>query len=371
MSEFVSHEIALRQLVSRWLTNRFTYRLATILEKRCAIAPSYAQRLVEVMKELQRRRQATNVFAGKGGFITPRDLFRWAERGAVGYQQLAEDGFCILGERLRNDEERRVVQEVLEKVLKVSIDMEELYRREGQEPVDRLRSLLDQGSSSGDDPEREALAASLRGIVWTRSMARVFTLVDRCLRSSEPVLLVGETGTGKTTVCQLLAFMRGQRLQVLNCNQHTETSDFLGGFRPTRDREAATKRALELAGTIRSHPWVQTAQVPDLPPGLAGQDLAQAVRDLVKACEALLTARAAGSGDQDKKVTKKKRGEEENREQEQAAGLRALLDDALSACAGVTAPFQWVDGPLIESMKAGSMILVDELNLADDAVLER
>ena len=50
----------------------------------------------------------------------------------------------------------------------------------------------------------------------------------------EPVLLVGETGTGKTTVCQMAAHMRGQRLHILNCNQHTETSDFLGGFRPAR-----------------------------------------------------------------------------------------------------------------------------------------
>lgn len=50
----------------------------------------------------------------------------------------------------------------------------------------------------------------------------------------EPVLLVGETGTGKTSVCQLVAAKRGQRLHILNCNQHTETSDFLGGFRPNR-----------------------------------------------------------------------------------------------------------------------------------------
>lgn len=48
------------------------------------------------------------------------------------------------------------------------------------------------------------------------------------------MLLVGETGTGKTTVCQMAALMRGQRLHILNCNQHTETSDFLGGFRPAR-----------------------------------------------------------------------------------------------------------------------------------------
>ena len=59
-------------------------------------------------------------------------------------------------------------------------------------------------------------------------------LLCRCLENAEPVLLVGETGTGKTTVCQMAALMRGQRLHILNCNQHTEVSDFLGGFRPAR-----------------------------------------------------------------------------------------------------------------------------------------
>lgn len=44
----------------------------------------------------------------------------------------------------------------------------------------------------------------------------------------EPVLLVGETGGGKTTVCQLLSIMRRSKLHILNCHQYTETSDFLG-----------------------------------------------------------------------------------------------------------------------------------------------
>ena len=33
--------------------------------------------------------------------------------------------------------------------------------------------------------------------------------------------------------------------------------------------------------------------------------------------------------------------------------------------------FEWVDGPLIEAMKNGDMILLDEISLADDSVLER
>ncbi len=48
------------------------------------------------------------------------------------------------------------------------------------------------------------------------------------------MLLVGETGAGKTTVCQLLALLLRQPLRILNCHAHTETADFIGGYRPTR-----------------------------------------------------------------------------------------------------------------------------------------
>ena len=103
-----------------------TDELITILEKRCRIPPSYCEKMVAVMKELQKRRQtgsssstnnrkshttttttttaatatATNssgsigggerIFDGKKSLITPRDLFRWAQRTPTSYQELAE-----------------------------------------------------------------------------------------------------------------------------------------------------------------------------------------------------------------------------------------------------------------------------------------
>ena len=54
--------------------------LETILHQRCEIPLSYAKRLIAVMLELQTRRRGSGVFAGKLGFMTLRDLFRWAER---------------------------------------------------------------------------------------------------------------------------------------------------------------------------------------------------------------------------------------------------------------------------------------------------
>jgi midasin len=33
--------------------------------------------------------------------------------------------------------------------------------------------------------------------------------------------------------------------------------------------------------------------------------------------------------------------------------------------------FEWADGPLVTAMRRGNVLLVDEINVADDAVTER
>ena len=49
---------------------------------------------------------------------------------------------------------------------------------------------------------------------------------------NEAMLLVGETGTGKTTAVQEVAQLLGKKLHVLNMNQNTDSADLLGGFKP-------------------------------------------------------------------------------------------------------------------------------------------
>lgn len=76
-------------MLSRAFKNRFiemhfdeipSNELETILFKRCEMPLSYAKKVVSVMKELQSTRKGSAAFAGKDGFITLRDLFRWGER---------------------------------------------------------------------------------------------------------------------------------------------------------------------------------------------------------------------------------------------------------------------------------------------------
>jgi midasin len=47
-------------------------------------------------------------------------------------------------------------------------------------------------------------------LVVSRQLKRLAVLVHKCLSNEEPVLLVGETGCGKTSLCQVFAALHGQ-----------------------------------------------------------------------------------------------------------------------------------------------------------------
>lgn len=56
---------------------------------------------------------------------------------------------------------------------------------------------------------------------------------------------------------------------------------------------------------------------------------------------------------------------------EELERLRKAVEEVKAGVGASGAPFEWVDGPLITAMRQGDIILLDELNLAEDAVLER
>ncbi|KAG9243517.1 hypothetical protein BJ878DRAFT_583161 [Calycina marina] len=170
-----------RKTLSRAFRNRFLElhfddipedELHIILERRSQVAPSDCKRIVSVYKELSRLRQSQRLFEQKDSFATLRDLFRWALRDAENREQLAANGYMLLGERVRNPEERLAVKDIIEKVFKVKIDPAQLYN-----------AIL--------SPEVTAYNATSnsQGVVWTQAMQRLYFLVAQALRNNEPVLL--------------------------------------------------------------------------------------------------------------------------------------------------------------------------------------
>ena len=220
-----------RKQLSRAFRNRFLElhftdipenELETILEKRCLIAPSYAKKCVLVYKQLSKSRDASRIFDGKQSFITLRDLFRWALRRAESYEQLAQDGYMLLAERVRRESDRETILNILQKELRVKLDMHKIYDKKFDSIFQKMNSDWKNCGSS---------------IVWTSAMKKLFVLIYNAAVHYEPVLLIGETGCGKTTVCQVLASLFKQELHMVNAHQNSETSDFLGSQRPVRGRE--------------------------------------------------------------------------------------------------------------------------------------
>uniref|UniRef100_A0A665VA47 Midasin n=1 Tax=Echeneis naucrates TaxID=173247 RepID=A0A665VA47_ECHNA len=230
-----------RKVLSRAFRNRFvelhfddlpSAELETILNQRCHLPPSYCTKLVKVMQDLQSLRRGSSVFAGKHGFITLRDLFRWADRYRLEeqteasqdwLQHLADDGYMLLAGRVRKPEEEAIILSILEKHFKRTVNPENLFSQ--KQVTSQFSPFID---SIAGVPEE------FRHVVWTQGMKRLAVLVGRALRFGESVLLVGDTGCGKTTICQLFAALASQKFFSVNCHLHMETSDFLGGLRPVR-----------------------------------------------------------------------------------------------------------------------------------------
>lgn len=75
-------------------------------------------------------------------------------------------------------------------------------------------------------------AADTRPFALTKPSLNLLERVAASTAQAEPTLLVGETGTGKTTAVQYIANACGKPLTVLNLSMQTESSDLLGGFKP-------------------------------------------------------------------------------------------------------------------------------------------
>lgn len=181
-------------------------------------------------------------------------------------QHLADEGYLVLSSKVRHPDECLEIVQVLRKHLRRDVDPDALF-------------TLSEKTSAVTKPILESLLSKkipgFEHVVWTFQTRKMAVLLSKACDFKEPVLLIGETGGGKTTVCQLLSLIRQQELSIVNCHMHTEASDFLGSLRPVRDRKETQKL------------------------------------------------------------------------------------------------FEWVDGPLVRSMKSGGFFLVDEISLADDSVLER
>ena len=260
----VTLDYAGRKTLSRAFRNRFidiqidelpSNELGVILAAKCTLAESTSTRMLATYSELSRLRRLDQILSGRdSALITVRDLLRWGMRHPTTREEIAIEGYLVLAERLRSQDQKNLVIKVLEDKVGVK----------------NLQKLVNEFYLSESAKIYDKYDVRSFGFVRTKALDRMLALVARSVEAGESILAVGETGTGKTSALQLVSALYEKRLRIINCHQHLESSDLLGAVGP------------------------------------------------------------------------------------EAGGRLA-----------------WKDGPLIESCRAGGWLLLDEVNLADDSVVER
>jgi midasin (ATPase involved in ribosome maturation) len=313
--------------------------IVTIIEESCGIANKFSRMLVNIMLELQKNRQNSSLLLGKYGSLTVRDLIKWGKRSPQSALDVAREGYMLLVEKLRTQEEKAIVIKILSDVCKVNLQKEIMFPP-SQELVNAYTLLKNSNLH----------LVGVSGIAITSSFNRMWTLLWHALEHNEPVLLIGETGCGKTMVSQLYAAYKKQNLKILNCHQSTETSDFIGGYRPVRGREVAKQELIQNCQQILQ--FVLEQQLSSEWNGvLITQDTSDTdLEAFIKKSNALVQSSGSISSD---------------------SSISQLLQSAKALQVKLQSIFEWQDGPLIEAMSLGELFLIDEINLAEDAVIER
>lgn len=170
--------------------------------------------------------------------ISTRDFIKWCSRAIIDFDvksqesalkvlQDAIDVFCC---SYPNSEEALNLAKQISTLLGI-VNQKAEYFFKSYKPTMRLTSTSFVAGRIALTRSDNEYSRKLK-YSFTRCSAVLLERIMCCVNMKEPVLLVGETGTGKTSCVQYLANTIGQKLIVINMNQQSDSADLLGGFKP-------------------------------------------------------------------------------------------------------------------------------------------
>ena len=208
--------------------------------------------------------------------------------------------------------------------------------------------------------------SSINKIVYNSYSSRLLEKIAICVVLAEPCLLVGDTGCGKTTMVQHCAEIFRKKLWVYNMNPNSDAIDLIGGFKPL-DIRVLLKQLLSK--------YIKRFQ--EIGNMKSNEKFLENLRNLLitKNYIVLMQCLLESLGPIKTKIIKKFQGDDEKiknllrkwekfqRKLENFLTNKDKIDSNLA--------FHYVEGSLITALKNGDWLLIDEINLANNEVLQR
>ena len=177
--------------------------------------------------------------------ISPRDFFKWCQRISTEFRldqsssltsinsqlHLFQDAMDCFTACLVNRDRRLQLSEDIGAKLNLLKAKAEFYNNSFKPTFNLSDDAISIGRVTLDRMKKSSPGVKAT-FSWTMNSSVLLERLAVCVRQFEPVLLVGETGTGKTSTVQYLAQLLGHRLLVINLNQQSDSADLLGGYKP-------------------------------------------------------------------------------------------------------------------------------------------
>ena len=327
-----------------------------------------------------------------GRQVSIRDLIKWCERvsAAVFLLKAEENGLieflfreaydCFIA-MIANEKDRFI----LAKHVGIAIGLSEhrveyyLHHHIPTQSIDH-QAFVQYGRASLPMLNCDSLRKNHSPFANTSASVRNLERISVSVRQKEPILLVGETGTGKTTIVQRLAFQLGHNLTVMNMSQQSDSTDLLGGFKPI-DVLMLASPLKEIFDRLFENTFSSSqnqAFTDSISKLFRKKKWDQLIVGFNNACQ------MAQKVSSNQKLAKK---EVLNNATEKPKKIRKVLDSSLflewESFALMVNQFKaqvhqiktnflfsFVEGGLIRALKNGDWILLDEINLATAETLE-
>lgn len=302
--------------------------------------------------------------------ISTRDLMKWCARSVQGFDisspesalKVLQDALDIFTCSISSPEHRLVLAKKIGTCLGIVETKPEFYCKHHKPNVSLTPTSLEVGRANVPRVEKslETIDLDNKQVVFsfTRQSACLLEKIACCVTSNEPVLLVGETGTGKTSSVQYLARQTGRKLVVINMNQQSDSADLLGGYKPVDMKFVIKPIINEFDGLFRSFYNVEKNKkfLGHIETCYESENWNSLLTLIKQSHKAAVT-----------RLTSEKQVEKLNVWQAFGHKLNKL---ELQVKAASKLTFAFIEGSLVKAMQEGHWVLLDEINLASAEILE-